>query len=307
MKICLCALLACTALTSQADITVKVMKGGTAPHLYAWDNSDNPINGNWPGTQMTDKDADGYWTTTISTSLTKINMILNMGGDTHKTDNYVDISGVNGVVKVLYDGDKTMFGTMPEYAYQGGKVAYFASPSTWDGNIYCRIKHNGYEEAHQMTKIGTDGMGLDVYADFNFINWGDTPQQVQFYDMSNHNCNYMNYTLGGYYNAFATYPVATFYNLSAANGFTDAQFRAGIYRSLRVFFGRRYNIICTVKYACIAVFNAVNLFARHRVSGDKLNIIAEHRLDIINYTGLNARNIRDYRTAFEKLLKIKGF
>lgn len=38
----------------------------------------------------------------------------------------------------------------------------------------------------------------------------------------------MNYTLGGYYNAFVTYPVATFYSLSSANGFTDDNFRSGI-------------------------------------------------------------------------------
>lgn len=159
---------------------------------------------------------------------TTVNLILNMGDGQPQTADYLNISGVNGNITILYDGKNTMFGTMPSYSYQEGKVAYFASPSTWDGNLYCKIKHNSYEEAHQMTKIGTDGMGLDVYADFNFKNWDDTPQFIQFYDTSNHHVEYMNYTLGGYYNAFVSYPVATFYSLSSANGFTDDNFRAGI-------------------------------------------------------------------------------
>ena len=221
MAICLCA-------TWQVQaITIKVLKGGTAPYLYSWTGSSTQQTGAWPGTQFTDKDDNGYWTMDIPNQST-INLILNMGNGQPQTADYLNIPGVNGNVTILYDGKNTMFGTMPTYPYQEGKVAYFVSPSTWDGNLYCKIKHNSYEEAHPMTKIGTDGMGLDVYADFNFKNWGDTPQYIQFYDTSNHHVEYMNYTLGGYYNAFVTYPVATFYSLSSANGFTDNNFRAGI-------------------------------------------------------------------------------
>lgn len=229
MAICLCA-------TWHADaITIKVLKGGTAPYLYTWTgegSSKVEHSGGWPGTQFTQK-VDGYWIMEISNQ-TATNMILNMGNGQPQTANYLDIPGVNGDITVLYDGNNTMFGTIPSYSYQEGKVAYFVSPSTWDGNIYCQIKHNGYEESHQMTKIGTDGMGLDVYADLNFSHWGDTPQQIKFYDTSNHYCDYMNYTLGGYYNAFVTYPVALFYSLSAANGFTDSNFRAGIAAQERI-------------------------------------------------------------------------
>lgn len=223
IALCLCA-------AGQVNaITIKVMKGGTAPHLYTWTgdgSSKVEYSGTWPGTQFTEKEGN-YWMMEIQGQST-INMILNMGDGKPQTADYLDISGVDGVVTALYDGNNTMFGTMPTYSYQEGKVAYFVSPSTWDGNLYCKIKHNGYEEAHPMTKIGTDGMGLDVYADFNFINWDDTPQYIQFYDTSNHHVEYMNYTLGGYYNAFVTYPVATFYSLSSANGFTDDNFRLGI-------------------------------------------------------------------------------
>ena len=76
-----------TILSAQADITVKVQKGGTAPFLYAWDASDNKLTGEWPGTQFTEKDADGYWTTTIATSLTQINMIMTMGSSGPQTGN----------------------------------------------------------------------------------------------------------------------------------------------------------------------------------------------------------------------------
>lgn len=221
MAICLCA-------TWQVNaITIKVQKGGTAPYLYAWTGSSTQQTDAWPGTQFTTKDDNGYWTMDIPNQTT-VNLILNMGDGQPQTADYLNIPGVNGNITILYDGKNTMFGTMPSYSYQEGKVAYFASPSTWDGNLYCKIKHNSYEEAHQMTKIGTDGMGLDVYADFNFKNWDDTPQYIQFYDTSNHHVEYMNYTLGGYYNAFVSYPVATFYSLSSANGFTDDNFRAGI-------------------------------------------------------------------------------
>lgn len=227
-RLAMIALIATLSATNAgADITVKVMKGGTAPYLYAWDANQNPINGAWPGTQLTEKDADGYWTTTIATSLTQINMQMNMGSDAHKTGDYLNLTGVNGVIKLQYDGNKTMFGTMPAATYQAGKVAYFVCPPTWTADdIYSQIKHNDYQEEHKMTRIGTDGMGLDIYADYNFTSWSNTPQYIHFYDKNGNYCEYMTYSTGGYYNTEKA--VANFVELTAANGYTDENFRKAI-------------------------------------------------------------------------------
>lgn len=234
LRLILAALVvAINAVTASANITVKVMKGGVAPYLYAWDSSENPLNGAWPGTQFTEKDADGYWTTTITTTLTEINMIMNMGGDAHKTGNYLNIPGVDGVIKVLYDGNNTMFGTMPEYAYSANKV-YFMAPKTWGSNIYVHAWGNNDNDngwpGQQMSKIGTDGMGLDIY-EMDLSNWGTAPLYVQFNNNSNQTGT-LNYQPGGYY--YLYFPVATFYSLSAANGFTDDKFRAGIAAQLDI-------------------------------------------------------------------------
>lgn len=208
---------------AHADLTVKVQKGGTAPYLYAWDNDDTKLLGDFPGTQFTEKDGN-YWTMPIE-GVTSVNIILSMGEDGPQTEDYLNMCGVNGVISLVYDGETTMFGTMPSYTYQAGKVAYFVCPPTWDGNVKSKIKHNDYEEEHTMTRIGTDGSGLDIYADFSFTGWGDTPQYIQFYDNSNHYCEYMAYSLGGYFNTDKA--VANFVDLTATD-FPDENFRAAI-------------------------------------------------------------------------------
>ena len=42
-----------------STVTVYV-KAATAPYLYVWDDSNNALNGAWPGTQLTQKSGD-YW------------------------------------------------------------------------------------------------------------------------------------------------------------------------------------------------------------------------------------------------------
>ena len=214
----LLAVCACAASTNA--ITIKVKKGGTAPFLHAWNDSGDLL-GSFPGTQFTEKDADGFWTMDVTGSV--VNIIFSMGSSGPQTGDYLNISGVNGVAKFIYDGSTTAYGTMPEgVTYQSGKVAYFICPPGWDGNIKSKIKNNGYEEEHTMTKIGTDGAGLDVYADLNFTGWDDTPQYIQFYDGSNHYCEYMAYSQGGYFDTQKA--VAHFMDLNASD-FPDENFR----------------------------------------------------------------------------------
>ena len=88
IALCLCA-------AGQVNaITIKVMKGGTAPHLYAWTGTapnETKLTGNWPGTQFTTKDDNGYWTMDIPNQTT-VNLILNMGDGQPQTADYLNIS-----------------------------------------------------------------------------------------------------------------------------------------------------------------------------------------------------------------------
>ncbi|MBO4813780.1 MAG: starch-binding protein [Muribaculaceae bacterium] len=210
-------------------ITIKVQKGGTAPYLYAYLGSgDNAtkLTGDWPGTQFTNKDDNGFWTMDIPNQTT-VNLIFNMGDGEPQTGNINDVVGVNGTATFIYDGNNKAIAPMPQGTYQSGKVAYFACPTTWDtSNLKSQIKHNDYYEEHSVSFVGTDGAGHNVYADLSFTNWGDTPQQIHFYDNAGKDTPMFDYVLGGYYNTggLATQIV----NLSSDNGFSDENFRAGI-------------------------------------------------------------------------------
>ena len=224
--------------TASADITIKVLKGGEAPHLYAYTSNggtDVPCTGfSWPGIQFEEKDADGYWTMTIS-GVNTVNIIFN-DGDTNQTGDIIDVVGINGVATFIYDGFNKAVATIPKpqnNSYQSGKVAYFACPPTWNtSNLKSQIKHNDYYEEHDMEYIGTDGAGHMVFADLSFTNWGDTPQQIHFYDMAGKDTEMFDYTLGGYYNTGGLATLLT--NLSSANGFNDDNFRAGIATQLGI-------------------------------------------------------------------------
>ncbi len=219
---------------ARADITVKVMKGGTAPHLYAYTGSGDgatKLTGAWPGTQFTEKDANGYWTMTVEDANT-INLIFNMNGNL-QTGDITDVSGVDGVATFVYDGAGKALPTMPAGTYQSGKVAYFACPPSWDtNNLKSQIVHNGHYEEHSMTYIGIDGAGNKVYADLSFTGWNDTPQQIHFYDNAGKEAGMFTYYLGGYYTTGGLATQMT--NLSSGNGYTDDNFRAGIASQLGI-------------------------------------------------------------------------
>ncbi len=237
----LAALLLLGSVPALADLTIKVQKGGEAPYLYAYTGSGDGATkhtGNWPGTQFTEKDSEGYWTMTFE-GVNTVNIIFNNGnsGTGNQTNDILDVPGVGGVAKFMYDGKASALAIMPECNYQAGKVAYLICPSTWDGtNLYCQIKHSSYEEQHQMIKVGTDGAGFDIYADFNFAGWNDTPQYIRFFDHSGHTCDYTGYTMGGYYSIAANTAScqAVVHALNAASGYTDPNFRAALASQLDI-------------------------------------------------------------------------
>ena len=95
---------------SDADpnsITVYVK--ADAPYLYAWNDDGNALNGEWPGTKMTQKRTIGgveffYKTFSKSSSDYSINFLLNDGdGDDSKTQ---DVTGVAGDVFYTYSNNE---------------------------------------------------------------------------------------------------------------------------------------------------------------------------------------------------------
>ena len=53
----LAAMMMLSGITAQSSITIKVLKGGEAPHMYAYDNSGAILTDDWPGDVFTQKDA----------------------------------------------------------------------------------------------------------------------------------------------------------------------------------------------------------------------------------------------------------
>lgn len=81
----------------------------TAPYLYAWDESVNPIkvlNGGWPGSLLTQSvtiDNTIYYYKTFD-EVSKICVIFNTGSNQHQT---TDIKNITSDTYFSYDGDKT--------------------------------------------------------------------------------------------------------------------------------------------------------------------------------------------------------
>ena len=176
IAMCLCA-------AGQVNaITIKVQKGGTAPNLYAWTGTapnETILTENWPGTQFTEKDDNGFWTMEIPDQTT-INMILNMNTGQPQTPDFIGISGVNGVASFIYDGNTTIYGTIPSTTFSSSKI-YFIKPPTW-GTVTAKPMPNGGDYDHQvMTYVGVDGAGLEIYS-ADFSHWTTRPSTVQFYD-----------------------------------------------------------------------------------------------------------------------------
>ena len=130
-KILLSLIVAMTAITSQAAITVYV-QAEEAPYLWAWGNSGNVFaSEGWPGHQLTEKktvkndvtqeDVE-FWYYTFDESITLINYLFDNGGE---GDNHVDvkqtkdISGVTSDRYFTYDGASGFEDVTEQY---GGEI-----------------------------------------------------------------------------------------------------------------------------------------------------------------------------------------
>ena len=289
MAICLCA-------TWQVNaITIKVMKGGTAPHLYAWTGTapnETKLTGNWPGTQFTTKDDNGYWTMDIPNQTT-VNLILNMGDGQPQTADYLNISGVDGVASFIYDGNTTMYGTIPSTTFSSSKI-YFIKPPTW-GTVTAKPMPNGGDQDHQvMTYVGVDGAGLEIYS-ADFSHWTSRPSTVQFYDnLGNYTANEgMAYADGAYYST--SNAVTYFSNIANDNAFTDVNFKAAVqeamgtgavsYNSVTVLDVSNHNI---TSLAGIEKFpNLIELYAQQNDITAFINLSQNPNLERLNLASNN--------------------
>lgn len=88
-----------TRVNAPSKVTVYV-KATTAPYLYVWDDSNNDLNGAWPGTQLTQKSGE-YWVYTYNANHINIQFNNGQSGDANKS---WAVTGVSGESYFTYNG-----------------------------------------------------------------------------------------------------------------------------------------------------------------------------------------------------------
>ena len=132
----------------EKSITVYVEANQQPLYLYVWDSTGTKLNGEWPGTQLTDvilvKDKAWYRKTFNKVDI--LNITVNKGKDQPQSKNF---EGITDDVFVSYDGnslttltDETSnYAGYPKAWYEQGEVcAFFIVPNGWESgwnNICC--------------------------------------------------------------------------------------------------------------------------------------------------------------------------
>ncbi len=249
-----CALMLVALLTTAwssaawADVTVNV-KAPSAPHMYVWNSSQTPLNGQWPGDVVTDTkvvNGETYYTKTISNEST-VSVIFAKDNSTQTGD----FSGLTGEVFFHYDGETLAYGDLPDDAiYEpSGDFLYFVNSKNWS-TVNCHVFNGNSTSTEVMTYIGNDKAGQKVYKWGPKSNLGFVPTNVIFNNGSwasqggvetpSHS-----YSNGGYYvyretnngsnkrlDLVAVIDASRIKNTSTY--FNDTHFREGITRSLGV-------------------------------------------------------------------------
>ncbi len=236
----LAAMMMLSGITAQSSITIKVLKGGEAPHMYAYDNSGAILTDDWPGDVFTQKDAEGYWEKAVDDS-NGVNIIFNMGSSDNQTGNILRVPGVNGVARFVYDGHSTWFGVMPQFDGNEGYI-YFNCPPDWGNDaehapyVHFLNSSDGQLGAqgwpgYQMTYAGKDGAGFDVFKYYT-ADWHGISKLVLNCGSNAHQTGNLVYVPNGYYNTSGSQ--ATVHALTTSNGYSDPGFREGIANQLGI-------------------------------------------------------------------------
>lgn len=231
LRILVALLMLTVAVSVNADITIKVMKGGEAPYLYAYNESGTPVSDGWPGTQYSEKDADGYWTMTL-TGYSKINIIFNDGNGT-QTNDILNVTGVGGVARFMYDGATKWFGVMPDLTGNTEGCIYFNYPPDWgDHTPHIHFLNSSGGQlgstgwpGYAMTYVGQDGAGFKVYK-YDVSSWTGISKLIFNNDGNGRQTGNLEYVRNGYYDTEGSQ--AEVHALSASNGYSDSDFRAAI-------------------------------------------------------------------------------
>jgi hypothetical protein len=210
----LLALLAAAWSTHAWAITINVsVTGNQAPYVYAWDNNQTMLLGDFPGTQLTTtRTVGGETFYYINIDASSVNIIISNGGSDTQT------SDITGLTKTKYfryfSGDKSAYDVTDYFDYPNGvsdendNYAYLVNVSRWD-NVYAYVyddddNKNEVWPGEKMTKVGTNSNGFDVYKWTGTIpaeplkivfNSGSDTNKTENLDWTNGGC-YSNYQNG---------------------------------------------------------------------------------------------------------------
>lgn len=68
------------------------VKSDSAPYVYAWAGENTALCGSWPGTQITEKNSDGYYVMELDTTET-YNVVLSNGSNSNQSKNFKNLNG----------------------------------------------------------------------------------------------------------------------------------------------------------------------------------------------------------------------
>ena len=203
---------------------------GTAPNLYVWNEAREPINGSWPGTQMSRTTTTSDGTTWYYEDFTATNIgaiINNSSGQT------TDLTGINEDRYYSYKGGSEYYNLTNQYVIpenatyiEGKKFVYFVNTSEWQSPHAHVYNNNG--------NITGDWPGETMTKVENSVNlwkWesetSETQLKIIFNDGGGQQSQTFNFTNGGYYNAANLITTITEIFLNNTN-FPDDNFRTAL-------------------------------------------------------------------------------
>jgi Glycosidases len=175
------------------------VEASSAPNLYVWNDSQQPLNGSWPGTKMTTTTTlSGTTWYVASFDASAINIILNNGSSQTK-----DITGITKDTFFSYDGNSTYSVVdTATIVHTDGIYAYFEAPSNWSNvNVWAwsgSVNYYSSWPGKAIYKVATATNGNAVYKWTYDGTITKTPEYVIFNNGSQQTANLL-FTNGGYY------------------------------------------------------------------------------------------------------------
>ena len=150
-------------------------KGNAAPHLYAWTENGDELNGSWPGYAMTTSTVNAetgtlWWTLNVEAD--ELNIILNNGAAGENEKKTSDITGLTeGTYYFYYDGGTQYEAVTADYVNSGSVVEpplYIlgeAGDNNWAANV--GMEMTAKETGKYIATVSFKGQN-DGYSYFSF-------------------------------------------------------------------------------------------------------------------------------------------